>query len=81
MYNKAILENGRTLEPVPDGYKNQKMCNQAVNNYAHILEFVSYCYKLKKCVTNLLILILLQGKLFLNTIRLKKCVQNLFFCI
>ena len=38
MCDKAILENGGTLEPLPDCYKIQKMCNQAVNN-------VPGCYK------------------------------------
>ena len=30
MCDKAILENGETLKSVPDGYKNQAMCNEAV---------------------------------------------------
>ena len=50
MCDKDILENGKTLEPVPGCYKNQKTCNQAVNNYAHVLEFIPECYKShKKC--------------------------------
>ena len=48
MCDKAILENGETS--VPDCYKNQEMCNKAVNNYPHALEFVSECLRLKKCV-------------------------------
>ena len=43
MCDKAILENGRA--PKSDCYKNQKMSNQAVDNYAHALEFVSNCCK------------------------------------
>ena len=39
MYDKAIVENGGTLKFVPDCYKNQEMCNKAVDNYPHALEF------------------------------------------
>ena len=60
MCDKAILENGGTLKSVPDGYKNQEMCNKAVDNYPHALEFVPECYKTKKFVIKLLILIFLQ---------------------
>ena len=40
MYDKAIVENGGTLKFVPDCCKNQEMCNKAVDNYPHALEFV-----------------------------------------
>ena len=40
MCNKAILENGRTLMSLPECYKNQEMCNKAVDNCPHALEFV-----------------------------------------
>ena len=39
MSDKAILENVGTLKYVPDCYKNQEMCNKAVENYPHALEF------------------------------------------
>ena len=35
--DKAILENGWTLKSVPDCYKNQEMCNKAVEKYPHAL--------------------------------------------
>ena len=54
------------------------MCNKAVDNYPHALEFVSECYK-SQCVIKLLIFIFLQYNLFLNTIILKKCVHRCFF--
>ena len=44
MCDKAILENSETLKSVPDCYKNQEMCRKAVDNYRHVLEFVSECY-------------------------------------
>ena len=40
MCAKAILENNGTLKSVPDCYKYQEMCNKAVDNYPHALEFV-----------------------------------------
>ena len=60
MCDKAILENGGTLNPVLDCYKNQEKCNKAVDNYPHPLEFVSECDKTKKCVIKSLVLIPLQ---------------------
>ena len=49
MCDKAILENGGTLKSLPDCYKNQEMCNKAVDNYPHSLEFVPpECYKAPK---------------------------------
>ena len=39
MCDKAILENEVTFMFVSECYKNQKMCNKAVDNYA--LEFIS----------------------------------------
>ena len=51
MYDKATLGNGGMLKSVPDCYKIQKICNKAVDNYAHALEFVRDCYKTQKmCV-------------------------------
>ena len=39
MCDKVILENVRTLKSVTDCYKNQRMCDKAVDNYPHALEF------------------------------------------
>ena len=60
--DKSILENGGTLNSVTECYKNQEMCNKAVENYPHALEFVPVlnAIRLKTCVIKLLILILLQ---------------------
>ena len=44
MCDKAIPENGRTLNSVPDAYKNQEICNKSVDNYPNALEFVSECF-------------------------------------
>ena len=47
MCNKAILGNDGALKSVPDCYKNQEMCNKAVDN---VLEFVRECFMtLKIC--------------------------------
>ena len=40
MCNRAILENRGMLEFVSNCYKTKEMCNKAVHNYAHALEFV-----------------------------------------
>ena len=45
MCGKAILENGETLESVPDWYKNQQMRDKALDNNLNALEFVPECYK------------------------------------
>ena len=50
------------------------MCDKAVENNTHALEFVSKCYKADKSVIKLLMLILLQLNMFLIDSRLKKCV-------
>ena len=36
------------LKFVPDCYKNQRMCNKAVDTYVHALQFVPNCYKTQK---------------------------------
>ena len=59
MCNKAILENGRTLESVPDRYKTQEMCDKAVDNYADAFALIAI--RLKICVIKPSILILLQS--------------------
>ena len=41
MCDKAVLENGATLESVPDCCKNQQICDKAVDNYPHALKTVS----------------------------------------
>ena len=51
MCDKVILENGGTLKS--DCYKNQEMCNKAINDYSHALEFVPECYKTQKFMMKL----------------------------
>ena len=50
---------------VPNRYKFQQMCDNAIDNYTHALGSVPYCYKTQKCVTELPVLALLQYNLFL----------------
>ena len=33
---------------VPECYKNQEMCNKAVDNYPHVLQIVCECCKTEK---------------------------------
>ena len=44
MCDKVILENGELLNSVSDSYKNQEMCNKALNNPP----FVPECYRTQK---------------------------------
>ena len=62
MCDKGILENGGILESVPHCYKNQQMCDKAVDNYLNALKFVVdlWFLRLKKCVIKLSILTILQ---------------------
>ena len=66
----AFLENGRILKSVPDSYKNQQLCEKSVEKYPHSLEFAPECCKTQKCMVKMLMLILLQCKVFLNAIKL-----------
>ena len=50
MCDKTILKNGGTLKSVLDCYKNHEVCNKAVDNYPHALEFITECYKTQKNV-------------------------------
>ena len=45
MCDTAILENGGALKPVLGCYKNQEMCNKAIDIYPYTLEFLLECYK------------------------------------
>ena len=40
---KLLNENGRMFEFIPDYYKNQLMCDEAVDHYSHPLRFVPDC--------------------------------------
>ena len=40
MCDKVILENGGMSTFVPDCYKNQKMCDKAVDSYPFAMQFV-----------------------------------------
>ena len=44
MFDKAILGNGGALESVPGCYKIQQICDKAVDNYPHALNFLPDCY-------------------------------------
>ena len=45
MCDKAIAENGGTLESILDCYKNQKMCDKAVNTHPSTIKFPPECYE------------------------------------
>ena len=47
MCKKSIIENCGTLNFVPDSYGNQEMCNKAIDNYLHALDFFLNAKRLK----------------------------------
>ena len=57
MYNKAILDNGITLEFVPVCYKTQEMFDKAVVNYPHTLKLVPHFYITQKSCALILIIL------------------------
>ena len=46
--------------PAHDCYKNQEMCDKAVDNYPHTFQFFPDYFKTQKYVIKLLMLIFLQ---------------------
>ena len=48
MCYKAIVENVGTLNSLTVCCKNQEVCNKAVDNYPHALEFVPEYYKIQE---------------------------------
>ena len=81
VYKNKVIENGRTLNSCCCS-KNQETYNKAVYNYPHALDLIFERYKTKQFLIELLIL--LQLNMFLNVIRLNKCVIKQFisaFCI
>ena len=69
MCNKAVKNYPHALEFVLECYKTQNMCDKAINTYPSTIEIAPECYKtmilflinikLKKCVTQLFLMILL----------------------
>ena len=49
------------------------MCNKAVDNEPHALEFIPECFMTQEMCDKVINTILLQYNLFLNAIKLKKC--------
>ena len=60
MCNKAVVKYEETLNFVHGSYKNQNICNQAVDIIQMHYNMFPNALKLKKCVIKLLILIFLQ---------------------
>ena len=57
------------------------MCNKAVDNYPHALEFVPDSYKTQKIRDKDLNVSFLEFFIFLIDIKLNKCVTELFLMI
>ena len=72
MFDKIFLENGEMLRFIHDTYKNQDMCDKAVDSYPSAIQVVSECYQTQKTSDKLLILVLLYLIVFLINIALKR---------
>ena len=48
MFDKDALKSGGTLKSVPDCYKNQQICDKAIENYPYASEFIPECSKILK---------------------------------
>ena len=68
MCDKVILENGGMSTFVPYCYKNQKMCDKAVDSYPFAMQFVFEYYKIQNIYDKALILLYLILSL-INIIR------------
>ena len=64
------------LESVSDCYKNQQMCDEAIDNYPYVLKFVPDCYMMQK-MCDKAVNTYHSTKQFLDAIRLTKCVIKL----
>ena len=81
MCDKTTLENGGTLNFIPDSYKNQEMYNKAIDNYPHALEFVPECFMTQELWDKAVNRCFLYLVLFPIDIKLKKSVTELFLNI
>ena len=54
--DKAILENGGTLESVPYCCKKQQVFDKVVDYYSYVLKFVPDCYMTQKMCDKIVIL-------------------------
>ena len=60
MCKHAVKKLPYLLRYVPDQYKTQKMCDKSILENVGTLKTAPDCYKIKKCVIKLFILILAQ---------------------
>ena len=54
IWRKICRKLSFVISYVPDQYKTQKMCDKAVENYAHALKLALDCYKAQKMRNNAL---------------------------
>ena len=81
LINKRLNKWGIKCESVLDCYKNEQMCDKVIDKYPHALKYLADCYINQRICDKLIIL---QYNLFLNALRLKKCVIKMLiyvFCI
>ena len=66
---------------VHDRYKNQEICNKAVDNYPHALEFIPEYYKTQKTVDTYPCTIKIASECLMTQEMCDKAVSRYFFCI
>ena len=59
--DKAISENGGTLESVPYCCKKQQVFDKVVDYYSYVLKFVPDCYMTQKMCDKIVILQTMQS--------------------
>ena len=81
MCNKAVYNYCHILEFVPEYYETQKMCDRAVHPHPSTIKYVSESHKTQKMSDKALHRRFLYLILFLISIKLYKCVKEIFLNI
>ena len=78
MFNKTVDNYPHALEFVPEFFKDQKMYDKAVDTHPSTIKFFLEYYKTQEMCDEVVKRCFLYLILFLISIRLKKCVAELF---
>ena len=81
MSNKAVDNYPHALEFVPECYKTQEMRDKAVDTYPSTIKVVPGCFMAQEMCDKAVERCFLYLLLFMSSIKLKKCVEELFLKI
>ena len=81
MCNKAFDIYPQALDFLPEYYKTQKICDKVVNSYSSTTKFIPECVSTQELCDKAVNRYFLYLILFLISIKLKKCVTELFLKI